>query len=59
MCPSILRREAAATTISFTQVAFPDIGSREKAEFHHLHMAWVLVADRKGDPWPHMRWLVD
>ena len=61
MCSSILSRRAAATTTSLFQVASSDICSREKdeAKFHHLHMAWVLVADRKENPRPRMHWLVD
>ena len=54
MCSPTLTRQTAARTTSLVQVASSDICSREKdeAEFHHLHMAWVLVADRKGNPSP-------
>ncbi len=60
MCSSILSRQAAATTTSLFQVASSDICSREwDAGLHHLRMAWILVADRKGNPRPRMYWLVD
>ena len=58
MCPSILTRQAAATTTPLFPAA-SDLCSREKneAEFHHLHMAWELAADRSSRPLMH--WLVD
>jgi hypothetical protein len=61
MCSPRLIQQTAARTASLVQVASSDICSREKdeAEFHHLHMAWVLVADTKGDRQPRMHWLVD
>lgn len=59
MCPSILSRQAAATTTSVFQVATSEIGSHEEAEFHPLHMDWVLLSDTKGGLRPGMRWLVD
>jgi len=61
MRTSISTRQAAATTTSCFQVASSAIRSHEKdeAEFHLLHLAWVLVADRKGNPRPRMHWLVD
>lgn len=61
MCPSTLSRQAEAAANSAFQVAASDFCTPEKAagESHHLHMAWVLAADRKGDPRPRMHWLVD
>ena len=64
MCsPTLTRQTAATTTTPLVQVACRDICPpvREKgeAEFHHLHMAWVLVADTKGGPQPRLHWLVD
>lgn len=58
--PTLIRQTAARTT-SLVQLASSDICSREKdeAEFHHLHMDWVLVADKKGHPRPRMHWLFD
>lgn len=60
MCVSILNRKGA-TPASLLQVASADISSREKdgAEPHHLHMAWVLVAETKGDPRLQLHWQVD
>ncbi len=57
MCSSILDGQAAAMTTSLSS----DICSRPKNEtgFHHLHMAWILVADRRGNPRPQMHWLPD
>jgi hypothetical protein len=61
MCSPTLIRQAAVRTASLAQVASSDGCSREKdeAEFHHVHMAWVMVADTKGDRQPRMHWLVD
>jgi hypothetical protein len=61
MCSPTLIRQTAARTMSLIQVASSDICSREQdeAEFHHLHMDWILVADKKGNPRPRMHWLID
>jgi hypothetical protein len=61
MCSPTLILQTAVKTTSLVQVASSDICSREKdeAEFHHLYMARVLVADTKGDRQLRMRWLVD
>ncbi len=61
MCSTTLSRQTAARTTSLIQVASSEICSHEKeeAEFHALHMDWVLAADTKGDPRPRMHWLVD
>ena len=61
MCSPTLTRQTAARTTSVVQVASSEIRSLEKeeAEFHRMHMDWVLVADTKQDPQPRMRWLVD
>lgn len=60
MCPLIRSRQAEAMTTSHFQTASSDICSRgeNEAEFHQLHMAWVL-ADTKGDLRPRLHWLVD
>jgi hypothetical protein len=59
MCSPTLTWQTAARTTSLVQVASSDICSREKdeADFRHLHIAWVLIADRIGNPKPRMRWL--
>jgi len=56
-----LTRQAVARTTSHVQVASTDIRSlgKNEADSHHLHMAWALVADRKGNPRPRVRWLVN
>jgi len=61
MCSSTSSRQAAAPTDSAFHVAAFDICTPQKAngEFHHLHMAWILAADPKGNTRPRMRWLVD
>jgi len=61
MYSSTLSRHAAVTTTSLFQVAASETHTSEKAEgeFHHLHVAWVLAADPKGNPRPRMHWLVD
>jgi hypothetical protein len=61
MCPSIPGRQPQRTTTLLVQVTSSDICCREEseAEFHHLHMAWVLVPDTKGGPQPRLHWLVD
>jgi len=61
MYSSTLSRYAAVTTTSLFQVTASEIRTSEKAEgeFHHLHAAWVLAADPKGNPRPRMHWLVD
>ena len=61
MCPSTLSRQTEATANSAFQVAASNICTPQKAnaEFHHLHMAWTLGADTKGNSRPRMRWLVD
>ena len=50
-----------AGTMSPIRVASSEICSREQdeSEFHHQHMAWVLVADKTGTPRPRLRWLTD
>ena len=52
---------SGGTGTSLFQVAPGDLCSLEKdeAEFHPLHMAWVLTAGTKGNPKPRMHWLVD
>jgi len=37
----------------------PPVHEKYEAEFHPLHMKWVLVDDTKGNPRPQMRWVVD
>jgi hypothetical protein len=61
MCSPPLTRQTVARAASHVQVASTDIRSLKKneADFHHLHMAWALVADRKGNPRPRVRWLVN
>ena len=61
MGPSTLSRQAEATANSVFQVAASDICTPQKANggFHHLHMAWIVAADTKGNPRPRMHWLVD
>jgi len=61
MCSSISIRQAAATNSSLFQAASAGIYSREndKAEFHHLHIAWAPAADVIGNPRLRMHWLVD
>ena len=61
MRPSTLSRQAAGTANSAFQVAAWDICTPQKpnGKFHHLHMAWMLAADTKGNPRPRMHWLVD
>ena len=61
MYSSTLSRHAAVTTSSLFQVTASETRTSEKAEgeFHHLHVAWVLAADPKGNPRPRMHWLVD
>ena len=61
MGPSTLSRQAEATANSVFQVAASDICTPQKANggFHHLHMAWILAADTKGNSRPRMHWLVD
>ena len=60
MCSSTLALQSAAT-ISVFQLALPDVCSRveHEAEFHPLHLDWVLVADTHGDRRPSMHWGVD
>ena len=60
MCSSNLSHQSAAT-MSLIQLTSPQISSREqeKEEFHHLRMAWALVADRKGTLKPRMHWLIE
>ena len=59
MCSSTLALQSAAT-ISVFQLALPDACSREEqeADFHQLHIDWVLVADTHGDRRPSMHWRV-
>jgi len=61
MYSSTLSRHAAVTTTSLFQVTASETRTPEKAEgeFHHLHVAWILAADPKGNPRPRMLWLVD
>ena len=61
MCSSTLSRQAGATTNSAIKVAVSDICTPQKANvgFHHLHLAWILAADTKGNSRPRMHWLVD
>ena len=61
MYSSTLGRHAAVTTTSLFQVTASETRNSGKAEgeFHHLHVAWVLAADPKGNPRPRMHWLVD
>jgi len=60
MCSSILASESASATISLFQLASPEACSRleQEAEFHRLHIDWVLVTDTKGDRRPSMHWQV-
>jgi len=61
MWSPVVTRQTAMTTTPLVQVACCDICSHEKeeAEFHPLHMDWVLIIDAKGNPRPPMHWLVD
>jgi late competence protein required for DNA uptake (superfamily II DNA/RNA helicase) len=61
MYSSTPSRHAAVTTTSLVQVSGSETRASEKAagEFHHLHVAWVLAADPKGNPRLRMHWLVD
>ena len=60
MCASSLSDQAEAT-MSLIHSASLKVCSREQdqSEFHHLHMAWIAVADRKGISRLRMHWLVD
>jgi len=57
----ISTQQAEATTTSHFRSVSSGLCSHEldEAEFHHLHMAWILTADTKGNPRPQMHWLVD
>ena len=61
MCSSIIGRYEIEGTISHFQVVPSDISTQEiaKSEFHHLHMAWLLTSDRKGNSRPRMHWVPD
>jgi len=61
MYSSTLGRHAAVTTTSLFQVTASEtrIYGKAEGEFHHLHVAWVLAADPKGNPRPQMHWLAD
>jgi len=61
MYSSTLGRHTAVTTTSLFQVTASETRNSGKAEgeFHHLHVAWVLAADPKGNPRPQMHWLAD
>lgn len=61
MCSSSFTGRQGGTSISLFRVASSDICSLEKdeAEFHPLHMVWVLTAGTKGSPKPRMNWLFD
>jgi len=60
MCSSSFTGRQGGTSTSLFQVP-SDIRSLEKdeAEFHPLHMVWVLTAGTKGNPMPRMHWLID
>ena len=61
MCPSTLSRQAEPTAKTALQVAASGLCTPEKVNggFHHLHMAWTLAADTKGNSTPRMHWLID
>jgi len=61
MRSSISNRQPAATKSSLFQAASSDVYAREndKAEFHHLHIAWAPATDVLGNPRLRMHWLVD
>jgi hypothetical protein len=63
MCSPMLSVQAAPTSASLVQGACcdicPSVHEKYEAEFHPLHMNWVLVDDTKGNPRPQMRWVVD
>lgn len=61
MCSSIVGRHEIERTTSRFQVVASDICTPEiaKTEFHYLHMAWVLMSDRKGHSRPRMHWVAD
>jgi len=52
------RQEAATSNF---QDAPSDVctANEAKADFHHLHTAWVLAPDSEGNPGLRMQWLVD
>jgi len=57
---TVSRHGAVAPTSLFQGTASETLTSeKDEGEFHHLHVAWVLAADRTGDPRPRMHWLVD
>ena len=60
MCSSTLALQSPAATSLLFQLALPDVCSRveQEADFHPLHIDWVLVADTHGGRRPSMHWRV-
>jgi hypothetical protein len=54
----MLSVQAAPTGGGCSEICSPAHEEYE-AEFHPLHMNWVLVDDTKGDRWAQVQWLVD
>jgi len=59
MWSSTLRRQES-TTASTAQVS-SEVCLLEKrdSEIHHVHIAWELAVDNKGNSRPRMHWLID
>jgi hypothetical protein len=62
-CSPMLTVQAAPTSASIVQDACcdicPPVHEKYEAEFNPLHVNWVPVDDKKGNPRAQMRWVVD
>ena len=59
MYASIVGLQAAATTSHFPVDSAAICSHGKDGAFHHLHMAWALVADRRGILRPRVHWVLD
>ena len=63
MCSSMLTVPAASTSASTGQGACcdicPPVHKKYEAKFNPLHVNWVPVDEKKGNPRAQMRWVVD
>ena len=59
--PFNLKPASRSEANSASQLFASDLCTPRKANggLHHVHMAWILAADTKGNPRPRMYWLID
>ncbi len=63
MCSPMLTMQAAPTSASIVQDTCcdirPSVHEKYEVELNLLHMNWVLVTDKKGNPRVQLRWVVE